>query len=139
MNIAKCITKLKSNASSGPDGVVTRCYKYGGHFLEEALIDIFNHSIEVGESPSNTKKAWINPTWKGKDKTKAVNYRPIALTNQLSKVIETEFKDRILLHMEAVGMFDDSQHGSTKGRSTVSQLLDQQYTILEMLEDGDNE
>ena len=44
----------------------------------------------------------------------------------------------ILSHMEKNGMISAEQHGSTVGRSTVSQLLDQQMTILDMLENGDN-
>ena len=65
-------------------------------------------------------------------------YRPIALTNIVSKCFESSMRRQILDHMTKIGMVDSEQHGSTVGRSTVSQLLDQQMTILEMLEEGDN-
>ena len=44
----------------------------------------------------------------------------------------------ILKHMEIIGMVSAEQHGSTVGRSTVSQLLEQQMTILDILENRDN-
>ena len=47
-------------------------------------------------------------------------------------------KDAILDHMLRIGMIDELQHGGTKGRSTVTQLLEQQAKILEYLENGDN-
>ena len=40
--------------------------------------------------------------------------------------------------MVEVGLIDESQHGSVTGCSTVTQLIDQQNTILDMLENRDN-
>ena len=40
--------------------------------------------------------------------------------------------------MPMVGLVDNTQHGSIAGRSTVTQLIEQQNTILNMLENGDN-
>ena len=64
--------------------------------------------------------------------------RPIALTNIISKIIEGIFRNEIIDHMVKAKIIDDDQHGSTSGRSTVSQLLDQQEQILSMIEEGDN-
>ena len=86
----------------------------------------------------DTIEAWIAANWKGKNKMKAENYRPISLTNQLSKCQETLMKDLIIGHMAKAGMIDNGQHGSVKNRSTLTQLLEQQAKILEMLENGEN-
>ena len=83
-------------------------------------------------------ECWISPTWKGDNKQDPANYRPMALTNILSKVMETIIRDMIISHMIKVGLIDDAQHGSVAGRSTVTQLIDQQNTILNLLEQGDN-
>ena len=40
--------------------------------------------------------------------------------------------------MVHVGLIDESQHGSISGRSTVTQLVQQQKDILDILENGDN-
>ena len=116
----------------------SKCYKNGGNFVEDALIDIFNQSIDEENEISNTKLAWICPAWKGKSKLDAVNYRPIALTNIISKILEGIFRKEIIDHMVKAKIIDDDQHGSTSGRSTVSQLLDQQEQILSMIEKGEN-
>lgn len=132
------VNRMKNNAAPGPDGAISPCYKHGGEFMKEALSDIYSLSLDQGIAPLDTKEAWINPVWKGQDKTDPSNYRPIALTNQFSKGIETIIRERIISHMESVGMIDPSQHGSTKGKSTVTQLIDQQMLIVKMLESGDN-
>ena len=52
--------------------------------------------------------------------------------------MEAVIRDRIVKHLINTGMIDDTQHGSVSGRSTVTQLIKQQETILDMLEGGDN-
>ena len=40
--------------------------------------------------------------------------------------------------MKFVGLIDEAQHGSVSGRSTVTQLIQQQKDILHILENGEN-
>ena len=54
--------RLKNRSSPGPDGVIAECYKYGGNFIKDALIDIFNHMRKEGYSPDKSRLAWISPT-----------------------------------------------------------------------------
>ena len=68
----------------------------------------------------------------------AVNYRPIALTNILSKILERIVRKEIISHMITAKIIDNDQYGSSLGCSTVSQLINQQKVILEMIENGDN-
>ena len=44
----------------------------------------------------------------------------------------------MISHMVQVGLIDESQHGSISGRSTVTQFIQQQKDILDILENGDN-
>ena len=44
--LRKAIKKMSSFASPGPDGIYGACLKYGGIFVEHALGDIYNESIE---------------------------------------------------------------------------------------------
>ena len=44
----------------------------------------------------------------------------------------------IIKYMDKNGLWDDRQHGSRKGRSTVSQLLIHQDKILQAMEQGEN-
>ena len=57
--IRKQISKLKNSSSTGPDGVISECFKYGGQFVLEALNDIFNQMSDEGYSPECTRENWI--------------------------------------------------------------------------------
>ena len=134
LSMEKSIKRLRSGASPGPDGVLSNCYRKGGEFIENALIEIFSDSFEDSETLLDTIEAWITPNWKGKNKMKAVNYRPISLTNQISKCQESLMKGLIIDRMSKAGMIDTRQNGSVKNRNILTQLLEQQAKILEMLE-----
>ena len=79
------IKNMKSYASPGPDGVSGCCLKFGGQFVEDALLDIFADSVEMELAPKHTRISWICPVWKGDSKMIPANHRPIALTSQVSK------------------------------------------------------
>ena len=124
--------------SSDPDGIINECYKHGGDNIIEALEEIYTQMWNESYSPQQTREAWISPVWKGDNKMLPANYRPIALTNGLSKIYEGIVREAIIKHLENFGIFDDTQHGSQKGRSTMTQLLCQVDTVLDMINDGDN-
>ena len=46
----------------------------------------FNESIETGKFPSEIKSAHATPVFKTENQTKKVNYRPISISPNLSKV-----------------------------------------------------
>ena len=68
-DIRKAITSLKTNASPGPDGLISNCFKKWGTLVSEALYDIYGVSQVEEIAPDDFKEAWINPTWKGKIKS----------------------------------------------------------------------
>jgi ribonuclease P/MRP protein subunit RPP40 len=136
--VQEAVTQLSAGAAPGPDGVAAVCIKQGGDFVITALTDIFSESLEDASAPNSMKKAFVSPIWKGEDRTKAANYRPVALTSHYSKILERVLRPVIVDHLEQVGALDQAQHGARAGRSTLSQLLVQYETIMEMLENGDN-
>ena len=111
-NISKYIKKLNASSSSGPDVVPSKCYKYGGSMIRDALIDIYNQMWSEGYSPEKSRQAWISPTWKGSDKLIPSSYRPIALTNHFSKIFESIIREQILNHLSLNNLYDSAQHGS---------------------------
>ena len=106
--------------------------------MEEALVDLFNVSMETSGIVQDWRDALITPTWKGGDRALAVNYRPIALTSHYSKLMEQVIRQDLIDFMDIHGLEDESQHGSRKGRSTVSQLLAQLEASFKLMEDGGN-
>ena len=52
-----------------------------------------------------------------RNKNIAENYRPVSLTSQCSKLMESIIRDAIVQHLEANQLLKDSQHGFRTGRS----------------------
>ena len=51
------------------------------------------------------------------------NYRPVSLTSQVCKILESIIWDELIQHFMDSGMLSDAQHGFVPGRSWTSQLL----------------
>ena len=130
-NILKYIKKLCGSSGTGQDGITPQCIKYGGQFLMDALVDIYSDMWTQGYSPNQMRQAWISPTWKDTDKLLTSSYRPIALTNHLSKIFEGVIREQILDHHKDISMDDPTEHDSQKGKSTITQLLAQIAIILD--------
>ena len=47
-------------------------------------------------------------------------------------------RENLFRHLEVTNKMDNSQHGSRKGRSTLSQLLEHHHEIVKILESGEN-
>ena len=110
--------------------------KHGGELMVTALVQIFGDSMASSIIAQDLRDALVIPTWKGGDKSLAVNYRPIALTSHFSKVMEQVIRCDMVDFMETFGLHDSTQHGSRKRRSTKSQLIAQHDEALRMMEDG---
>ena len=65
----------------------------------------------------------------------ACNYRPISLTSNIGKLMETILREQIVKHLEAYNIIRDSQHGYRRGRSCLMNLL---YFYEDMHDNIDN-
>ena len=95
-------------------------------------------SLDETDVPLILRLALIAPIYKGGDRSSPAEYRPIALTSHLCKIIEKVIRRYLVKHLEDAGLIDDAQHGSRPGRSTLSQLLSQHDKVLDMLLQGMN-
>ena len=134
----KVIDSLKIGAACGPDGLSADLIKRLRDPIARFLHVIYHSSMKVGRFPANLKHALVAGIFKAGDKSMAANYRPISLTNHLGKLLEKVVRQDIIDHLDRNGLWDNRQHGSRAGRSTVSQLLDHYDTILETMETGQN-
>ena len=80
----------------------------------------------------------ITPIFKSGSKGLPVNYRPVGLTSQLSKIFEKIVREHMLDFFEKKNVLNDTQHGFRKGRSCVSQLIQHFEKIVDYLEQGYN-
>ena len=84
--INKCIKKLKTGKSTGPDLISNEIIKYSSMVTCKAITKLFNLILDSGKYPSNWRKLFIIPLHKSGDKLNVNNYRGISLQNCITKL-----------------------------------------------------
>ena len=84
--------------------------------------------------PDGINLAYITPIFKSGDKSDPANYRPMALTNHITKIYERLIKKEIVFHLSSNQLFNETQHGFRKARSTITNLIEYYESILLQLE-----
>ena len=97
---------------------------------------IFNCSLRNKILPEDWRCANVTAIYKKGSKTEVNNYRPVSLTSNVCKLLETFIRDRVINHFYKNKLFSNKQFGFLKGRSTVTQLLTILEDWVEGLEDG---
>jgi hypothetical protein len=91
--------------------------------LSYPLSLLFTFSFEHGILPESWLTSFISPIFKKGNSADANNYRPIALTDCMCKLMETIIKDQIVHFLAATGLISKSQHAFIKQHSTATNLL----------------
>ena len=131
------------SSAPGPDGIPPIIFHDYIEVLARPIKRIIRMSLDSGKlpEPNGIAQAIIAPMLKpGGTKSNAADYRPIALTNHLTKLIERIIRMAIIEHLEENLCFNKNQHGFVPGKSTITQLLkfyDDLLFLLEMGNDAD--
>ncbi|CAM5122730.1 unnamed protein product [Eretmochelys imbricata] len=117
------LEKLDVHKSMGPDELHLRVLKELAAVIAEPLAIIFENSWRTGEVPDDWKKANVVRIFKKGKKEDPGNYRPVSLTSVPGKIMEQVLKESILMHLHERKVIRNSQHGFTKGRSCLTNLI----------------
>ena len=80
--------------------------------LTPCLTELFQRMLQLGVHPASWKTARVLPVPKpGADLHATKGYRPIALLNVMSKVMESLMKDRMSYILETHRLLNDNQQG----------------------------
>ena len=97
---------------------------------------IFNKSLQTGEIPNDWLSANISPIFKGGDRNKPGNYRPVSLTCICSKILEHIIVSSICKHAESHSIFSPEQYGFRSKRSCESALITFIHDIAHNMQGG---
>eukprot|EP00061_Rhincodon_typus_P002621 g18030.t1 len=134
----KVLEKLKSLKvdKPGPDGLHPRVLKEIAEEIVEALLVIFQESLESGRVPEDWKIINIIPLFKTAVRQKMGNYRLISLTLVIDKFLESIVKDEISKYLEVSGKIGQRQHGFIKGWSCLTNQLEFFEEVMSRLDQG---
>ena len=122
--VKKKLNKLRTDKSCGPDDVHPLILKKLSDTLAEPLCQIFNQSLTTGEVPSIWKQGTVTAIFKKGKKSLPENYRAVTLTSIVCKILEDIITEYIKEHLISNNIQDQGQHGFTKSRSTVTNLIE---------------
>ena len=76
-----------------------------------------------GVVPQEWKEARVSPLFKKGKRDKPENYRPVSLTSIVGKILESIIKDNLVEHLDRHRLIRNSQHGFTKSKSCLTNIL----------------
>ena len=107
------------------DGIPTKAIKINKDIFAGFIAKDFNNCVDVGVFADDLKHADVTPVHKKKDKSDKINYRPVSILTNISKIYDK------LIYNQPYDYFDDilspGQCGFWKRFST-------QHCLLVMLE-----
>jgi hypothetical protein len=121
--IVSIIRAMQSKSSTDLEGIPMKILKLVALEISFPLAHICNLSLVSGIFPNAMKAGKVIPIHKSGDNQQCDNFRPIALLNTFSKVLEKVVANRLVDHLDTNSIIDPNQYGFQRARSTEHNLL----------------
>lgn len=125
------INDMRGGSAPGFDGISVEILKTISQHIAKPLTHLINLSLSSRTFPDLYKTAIISPLYKDGDKKSVLNYRPISLLSNISKIIEKIAKKKIMEELERHNILAPNQFGFRRDHSThdAIALLSKQITL----------
>ena len=122
-DVHKIPLDLKIHKAAGPDCVPYFILKKAAGQIALTLTRLYQFSLDTREVPSDWKNAFVVPIYKKGEKSSPSNYRPVALTSVVCKVLEHVIYSSVMRHFDRNRVLTNHQHGFRIKRSCETQLI----------------
>lgn len=112
------LQSLDVRKASGPDGIPGIVLKKCAAELSPVLTRLYQLSYSSGHVPEAWREANVQPVPKKGERSDPANYRPIAVTSVLCKVMERILNNHLIRYLEGHSLINDRQYGFRPKRST---------------------
>ena len=92
--------------------------------------------MNEGVVPPDWKTANVTPIFKSGSKGCPANYRPVSLTSLVCKIMESIIRDGMVEYLATHAMLRLSQHGFSRKRSTLTNLLEYLDVLTRAMDEG---
>ena len=133
-SMVEALLSIGTWSASGPDEITPVFLKTFAVEIAPALCELWRKSLDTGIMPDDINLAFITPLFKGGDKGLPANYRPVALTNHITKAFEKIVKNELVIHLASHQFMNLTQHGFRAGRSTLTNLIEYYESVLLLLQ-----
>lgn len=134
--VKKKLETLKPTSAPGPDKIWARVLHDLADVLALPLAMVFTKCQDEGVVPPDWKRANVTPIFKSGAKDSPGNYRPVSLTSIVCKVMESCIRDEIVDFLARHELLRMSQHGFSRRRSTLTNLLEYLEELNRMVDEG---
>ncbi|KAF1442156.1 hypothetical protein FQV24_0000798, partial [Spheniscus mendiculus] len=134
---------LDAHKSMGPDGIHPRVLRELAEELAKPLSIIYQQSWLTGEVPDDWRLTNVTPIYKkgrkedlGNYRPDPGNYRPVSLTSVPGKIMERFILRALTRHERDNQGIRPSQHGFTRGRSCLTNLISFYDQVTRLVDEG---
>ena len=121
--VEKELLSLNQTKACGPDELPPRLLRTFAQELDQALTFLFSQSYTTGIVHMQWRQALVTGVLKKGSKSDPANYRPISLTCLCCKAMEHIVLSHVAIHLSAINILLDSQHGFREKLLSVTQLV----------------
>ena len=121
--VKKVVESLKNNKAAGPDLIKNEMIKHSGKHFHKLLVKLYNHIFMGNEYPEVWKTSTIITSFKSGDASLPTNYRGIAISNALHKVLTKILNKRLSNFMLNNKKWTDYQNGFMEKKRTEDNIL----------------